>query len=71
MDIIEKAKEFLFDKIDEITKFETVNISEMNHRGLYRLAENAYKQSLIMSDEEILTKMKADYNFQLQENEKK
>lgn len=71
MDIIEKSKEFLFDKIDEITKFEMVNISEMNHRGLYRLAENAYKQSLTMSDEEISLKMKADYNFQLQESKNK
>lgn len=71
MDIIEKSKEFLFNKIDEITKFETVNLSEMTNRGLYRLAETAYKQSLTMSDEEILARMKALYNFQLQENKNK
>lgn len=71
MDIIEKSKEFLFDKIDEITKFEMVNISEMTNRGLYRLAEATYKQRLTMSDKEILAIMKATYDFQLQENEKK
>ena len=71
MDIIEKSKEFLFNKIDEITKFEMVNISEITNRGLYYLAETAYKQSLTMSDEEILARMKALYNFQLQENKNK
>lgn len=71
MDIIEKSKSFLFNKIDEITKFEMVNISEITNRGLYYLAETAYKQSLTMSDEEILARMKAMYNFRLQENENK
>lgn len=71
MDIIEKSKSFLFNKIDEITKFEMVNISEITNRGLYYLAETAYKQSLTMSDEEILARMKALYNFQLQENKNK